>query len=144
MQYLRHAMETITGTHLVVAGWLLVAAWGSGLAAPTQVSAAAIHVDSLADITGAGDGACTLREAITNANANSDTSGGDCAAGSGEDTITFGVSGTLTLGATLPAITAPEALTIDGTGQVVTISGNHAVRRPLASGVEVPLREGRS
>ena len=95
---------------------------------PSIDTAATIRVDSLADTTGAGDGACTLREAITNANADSDTSGGDCAAGSGEDTITFSVSGTVTLGATLSPITAPEALTIDGTGQVVLISGNHAVR----------------
>ncbi len=44
-----------------------------------------------------GNGFCTLREAINNANAKSDTSGGDCAAGTGNDRIVFSVSGTITL-----------------------------------------------
>ena len=48
--------------------------------------AAAIVVDSTADTVVAGDGACTLREAINNVNAGADTTGGDCATGS---TITF-------------------------------------------------------
>src|ERR1700720_4614980 len=48
-----------------------------------------------------GNGFCTLREAINNANAASDTSGGDCAPGTGTDTIKFSVSGTITLGSTL-------------------------------------------
>ena len=47
-----------------------------------------------------GNGFCTLREAINNANATSDTSGGDCAAGTGTDTINFSVSGTITLART--------------------------------------------
>src|SRR5579859_6011036 len=56
---------------------------------------------------------CTLRQAITNALADSG------------DAITFTVSGTITLASTLPTITTP--LTIDGSGQTVTISGNNAV-----------------
>ncbi|MGB2962659.1 MAG: choice-of-anchor Q domain-containing protein [Anaerolineales bacterium] len=52
--------------------------------------AAAIIVNSSNDNKTAGDGECTLREAITNANNNSDTTSGDCASGdSGVDTITF-------------------------------------------------------
>jgi CSLREA domain-containing protein len=95
----------------------------------TPAHAASLVVNSLSDTT-AVDGNCTLREAITNANANSDTTGGDCVASSGADTITFSVSGTITLvGSQLPNITAAGgALTIDGTGKTVTISGNNAVR----------------
>ena len=48
-----------------------------------------IIVNTDSDDMIAGDDFCTLREAITNANNDSDTSGGDCAAGSGDDTITF-------------------------------------------------------
>src|ERR1039457_3302006 len=68
-----------------------------------------------------GNGFCTLREAIDNANAKSDTTAGDCAAGTGTDTINFSVSGTIMLGSGLPAIV--NTLTIDGTGQTVTIDG---------------------
>jgi CSLREA domain-containing protein len=73
-----------------------------------------------------GNGFCTLREAIDNANAASDTSGGDCAAGTGTDTINFSVSGKITLTSTLPAIanSSPGSLTIDGTGQTITIDGD--------------------
>ena len=43
--------------------------------------AADITVNSTADNTIAGDGFCTLREAVNNANANADTTAGDCPAG---------------------------------------------------------------
>ncbi len=49
--------------------------------------AATITVNSTADNLTAGDGNCTLREAIMNANSDSDTTGGDCSAGNGADTI---------------------------------------------------------
>src|SRR5450759_3475115 len=94
----------------------------------TPAHAAGIVVNTLSDTT-ALDGICTLREAITNANNNLATNA-DCAAGSGADTITFSVSGTITLvGSQLPTITAAGgALTMDGTGQTLTISGNNLVR----------------
>jgi len=61
---------------------------------------------------------CTLREAINAANAQA-----------GANTITFSVSGTIKLGSTLPNITAAGgALTMDGTGRTVVISGGSAVR----------------
>jgi hypothetical protein len=63
-------------------------------------------------------GAGSLRQAITNANANAGVT----------DTITFGVSGTITLLSELPAISDPAGLTIDGAGQTVTVSGNNTVR----------------
>ena len=56
--------------------------------------AATLTVNTTADNTTASDGNCTLREAITNANANSDTTGGDCAAGTAAaDTIHFNITG---------------------------------------------------
>ena len=84
---------------------------------PTTVSAISnIHVNSTAD-TVANDGVCTLREAITAANTDtvSGAATGECAAGSGTDSIDFSVSGTITLGSSrLPEITT--AMTIDGAG----------------------------
>src|ERR1017187_2542550 len=65
---------------------------------------------------------CSLRGAIENANSKStNPTDSNCAAGTGTDTITFSVSGTVTLGNTLPAIV--NTLTIDGTGQTITVSG---------------------
>ncbi len=87
--------------------------------------AAGLTVDSLAD-TIADDGACTLREAITNTNGDDQSGSTDCSPGSGADMITFSVSGTITLGSTLPLITGE--LTIDGAGQSVTVSGDNAYR----------------
>ncbi len=81
-------------------------------AAPT----ATIIVNSTAD-TVVIDGFCTLREAIVAAN--SDTGTADCTAGSGPDTITFSVNGTVTLGSELPNVTSP--LTIQGNGTANTI-----------------------
>ncbi|HRQ33847.1 MAG TPA: CSLREA domain-containing protein, partial [Anaerolineales bacterium] len=58
--------------------------------------AAGIVVDSASDAV-ANDGACTLREAITNANADDQSGSTDCAAGSGADVITFAANYTITL-----------------------------------------------
>jgi CSLREA domain-containing protein len=65
---------------------LFITALSFALAA-SSASAATLTVNSTADDLTAGDGQCTLREAIINANTDSDTTSGDCAAGSGEDTI---------------------------------------------------------
>src|SRR4029453_8036693 len=70
-----------------------------------SVQAAGITVNNDADII-ADDGLCTLREAIDNANSDSQpfSTSGECAAGSGTDTITFdvGLSGlTISLGSPL-------------------------------------------
>ncbi len=65
-------------------------------------------------------GAGSLRQAILDANASAE-----------DDTITFSVSGTITLGSQLPSIVAASTagkLTIDGSGQTITISGNNSVR----------------
>ncbi|MCK4314285.1 MAG: CSLREA domain-containing protein [Anaerolineae bacterium] len=107
--------------------------------------AATITVNNTAD-TAADDGQCTLREAITAANTDtaSGITAGECAAGSGDDTIDLtGVTGTINLTDSLPPITSnivfnglgESSLTVRrdtggnyriftvGTGAVVTISG---------------------
>lgn len=96
---------------LVIAGSMRVPA----------VEAANITVNTLADNSNGGDGHCTLREAINNSNADGDTSGGDCAAGSGSDSISFRISGIITLSSALP--TLATTVTVNGTGQTITLDG---------------------
>ncbi len=102
--------------------------------------AAGYVVNSLADNT-TDDAFCTLREAILAANnAPANT---NCGAGSNaDDTITFSVSGTITLSSTLPAIVSGQgALTIDGSGENITISGNNSVRvMYVNSGADLTLQ----
>jgi hypothetical protein len=71
--------------------------------------AATITVNSPAD-TGA-TGICVLRDAITAANTMTATNG--CPAGSGNDTIQFSVTGTISLVRTLPKVT-DSLLAING------------------------------
>jgi hypothetical protein len=85
-----------------------------------------ITVNSLLDPGTTGDHLCALREAISNANSESDTTDGDCAAGTGNDTIVFSLSGTIPLLSGLPAV--EHTLEIDGTGQTITIDGGGANR----------------
>ncbi len=84
--------------------------------------AATIIVNTLLDESTSGDGLCSLREAITNADEETDTTSGDCAAGSGNDRINFIISGTINLSASLPPVY--EALGIDGTGERITVDGS--------------------
>jgi CSLREA domain-containing protein len=96
----------------------------AGAATTRSASGATIVVNSLADSVGV-DGACTLREAIANANANSRPNR-DCIPGISNDKIVFSVAGTITLGGSeLPLITGK--LLIDG-GNVITVTGNDASR----------------
>lgn len=74
---------------------------------------------------GVRDGACSLREAVLNADFDSDHSGGDCVAGSGADRIVFSGPGTVALTTTLPPLTDSDGLVIDG-GGLVTLSGSTA------------------
>jgi len=102
-----------------------------------------ITVDNLTDpASTSSNGFCTLREAIDNANAKSDTSGGDCMAGTGTDTIRFSVSGEILLGTngTLPAIA--NSLTIDGTGQTITVDGGGSISFPPPVNPPVPMNPG--
>ncbi|MCS6825496.1 MAG: CSLREA domain-containing protein, partial [Caldilinea sp.] len=85
-------------------------------------------VNTVNDNTTGGDGLCTLREAILAANEAPPNA--DCGIGSaGNDTITFSVNGTIVLGSRLPNILSGRgALTIDGSGRTITVSGNNAVQ----------------
>ncbi len=99
---------------------LLASLLGSAVFA-TPAYAAGIVVNSNAD-TIADDGTCTLREAITNANGDSQlyTSAGECAMGAETDTITFAANHTITLdGNQLPAVTS--TIIINGNGVTNTI-----------------------
>src|SRR5690349_13338548 len=78
-----------------------------------RLNAAAITVNSLSDAA-ASDGSCTLREAITNANLDNTSGSVDCAAGSGADTISITVPGTISLLQPLPDLSSD--MTIDGLG----------------------------
>jgi CSLREA domain-containing protein len=65
-------MRTASSLTLLLA---CCAAFGLGAA---RADAAMIHVAPGEVVVNAGNGRCSLREAINNANAGSDTSGGDC------------------------------------------------------------------
>jgi predicted outer membrane repeat protein len=78
------------------AAWLIVLG-AFGPIAPPAVEAAGLTVNTLTDTSFPGDGLCSLRDALLNANGDIDLSGGDCAAGSGPDTITFSVTGIISL-----------------------------------------------
>jgi len=88
------------------------------------IYAASIEVNSADDDPTGGNTFCTLREAINNANDDSDTTAGDCTSGSGTDTIIFSNDFTITLSTTLPQITT--TIIIDGTGHTTTVAGDNS------------------
>jgi len=107
-------------------------------------AATTITVNTTSDET-VTDGQCSLREAINNANANADTTGGDCLAGSlGVDTIDISsLSGTILLSipndfgrSTLPTIT--DALTITGPGSSALTIKQTGLGRVMTIGGGVP------
>lgn len=88
----------------------------------TAGAATTFTVSTTADNT-TSDGSCTLREAILQFNGTAANS--DCGTLSGEPySINFAVSGTVTLASTLNIY---HSMTIDGTGQDITVSGNNSV-----------------
>ncbi len=106
----------------------------AGLALPPEgpAQAGSYTVNSLEDSNdGSCSGDCTLREAMALANGSSVA-----------DTITFSVSGTITLTTDLPGVLfAGKPLTIDGAGQSVRISGNNAHRNfYVATAASLTLR----
>jgi CSLREA domain-containing protein len=85
-------------------------------------------VNSLADTVVSRDGVCTLREAILNAERDNHAGSTDCAAGSGADTITFSLSGTISLKAEELGsldIASAGGLTIDGGGKITVTCSNY-------------------
>src|SRR6059058_967977 len=91
---------------------LRICAFGAGFLGvllSTAVGATTITVNSLADPGTAG--ICALRDAITAANTMTATNG--CAAGTGNDTIQFSVTGTILLADSLPTVT-DSLLNING------------------------------
>mgnify|MGYP001350333911 CR=1 FL=1 len=111
---------------VVLAGLLLCFLLGS------TAGAATLTVNTLDD-TGADNTLCSLRDAITAANANLNYHG--CTGTNyGDDTIHFDVSGTIILTSSLSFLSfSPQALTIDGTGQTITISGNNTFQIMVVS-----------
>jgi hypothetical protein len=69
--------------------FFLIAGAGAVRDIPKAQAEALITVNDVNDVVLAGNGRCTLREAIENANTDSDTTSGDCTAGAGDDTIVF-------------------------------------------------------
>jgi len=99
-------------------------------------------VNTTTDDSGSSDGLCSLRKAINNANSpGADTTGGDCVTANATDTITFSVTGTITLSGSLPTIanSSPGSLTIDGTGQSITIDGGGSQALEVGSGATLTL-----
>jgi predicted outer membrane repeat protein len=95
------------------------------LPARVAYAGANIIVNTLYDSYNGSDGKCSLPEAIFATELNADYH--ECKGfGYGSDTITFSVSGIITLTTILPAII--DDVTIDGTGQSITVSGNSAVQ----------------
>src|SRR5438128_1441431 len=83
-----------------------------------------ITVNTLADNTTT-DSTCTLREAILTANLA--PANADCGANGGAPyAIDFGLSGTITISPTLPSLN--QNVTIDGSGQTITVSGQSSFR----------------
>ncbi len=91
---------------------------GASLPAPAAAQAL-IVVNSPTDIFAPTDGRCELREALENANVNTDTTGGDCLPGiGGDDRIHFEIAGpgphTISLQPARPPLAVLESVTIDG------------------------------
>ncbi|MEQ9668247.1 right-handed parallel beta-helix repeat-containing protein [Coleofasciculus sp. G2-EDA-02] len=106
---------------------------------------AGIVVNTTADDINAGDGNCTLGEAINNANRNRDTTNGDCRTGSPHptiDAIAFNIQSiqpSIILNSPLPTIT--EAVVIDGTSQPgFQTTRTHSLTCPNPSGVPLPAQ----
>jgi hypothetical protein len=99
-------------------------------AVPQIGPGAVIPVTTTDPAANPGDTFCSLIEALENANADSDTSGGDCPAGAGPDTIELGVGDVYTLTAVysttaagpngLPAVTS--AIALNGNGSTIVRS----------------------
>jgi CSLREA domain-containing protein len=101
-------------------------ALGLSLGGRAASAASTVVVSTLVDAS-ANDGTCSLREAIQAANTDT-TSGpaaGECPAGAGTDTISFSVSGTITLTSALPSISSDVTVSAGG---LITVDGADSFR----------------
>ncbi|MCA9308771.1 CSLREA domain-containing protein [Candidatus Saccharibacteria bacterium] len=125
--------------HLILS---LVASAGILVVSSSSAHAATINVNTLDDTDIQDDGACSLREAINNINAGSDTTdgggGGDCPAGDGVDDTVVLPSGTMTLNLHLPEITESIAITGQGMGTTI-IDGDGAYGALSVNGSSTPI-----
>src|SRR5579859_6440900 len=134
----RLTRATVRKTSILLAVVLLVV----GLLGTSQPAHAdIITVNNPTDENIPSDGSCSLVEAIANANSSSDTTGGDCAAGTGTDTITFDstvfstpqtimIAGTYTITATI---------TISGAGRVALDGNNNKLILSVANSGSLTL-----
>ncbi len=116
----------IKNTHSTLTLALILSALMLSVLSAQTVHTANIEVTSNADDTLAnlsGNSTCDLREAITAANTDTTV---DACTHTGTDTITFAGDYTVTLDLALPQIST--TMTIDGTGQTITISGASTYR----------------
>ena len=117
-QYLQRPSTAHSRVTAAIAALATLLATGLTLAAGTApAQAAGLTVTTTADNTTA-DGACSLREAVGNANDDA-TTHPDCPAGTGADTITFALGGpaTIEVSAAL-AYSDADPTTIDGDANV--------------------------
>jgi CSLREA domain-containing protein len=113
----------------------LAGALAAIILAPLPLPAATLTVNSTADAVAAGDGNCTLREAVTNVNAIGDTSGGDCTPGAGSlggDTIVLAPAATYNL--TLGELTVSRVVTVTGNGAIINAGGTSRIFRVTGVG----------
>jgi CSLREA domain-containing protein len=98
-----------------------------------EASASTLTVNSPADDLTPGDGQCTLREAVLNANADADLTGGDCAAGGGADEIHVPAGNyVLSLNGTAGSLALTDDATLLGAGADRTIIDAGGVGATLA------------
>ena len=127
----------------LVIGLILALVWVWWLA-PPPVEAATITVNTLNDTVNV-SGQCSLRDAVQHANTDSKFyANSSCPAGSGADTITFSVSGTIKLGSALNVntpitIQGPIILSGDETTRLFNVGNNGNLTL-----LNLTVRDGRS
>jgi CSLREA domain-containing protein len=95
-----------------------------------EAHAANITVNNATDTSSGGDGQCSLREALINAN-NDIQQSADCAGGSGADTVNFAASlagQTITITSGVGQFSITSDMTINSLAAGLSVSGNNAVR----------------
>jgi len=88
-------------------------------AASVAPLAGSITVNTTNDVINGSDGLCSFREALFAANFDGPSGGvaGECASGSGDDTITITATGTINLSGVLPAISSNMTIVGPGSSQ---------------------------